>query len=109
MENHLEQLEVSVHSLVRQFKILMNERESLSEELAFLRKEREQVEARIDAVRADLQQQYEVRVTEVEKNLQAVIDELRQEKEKYEGMVRQAVGDIQSLLSRLPSDHAEES
>ena len=108
MEKQLEQLEDCLKRLVLNFNTVLAEKEKLSKQLILLKDQLHKQVSTTQMEREELIKQYEQEKFHLQEIMQARIDDLVLENNRFKSALENSRADLQRLLQRLPISQGED-
>ena len=108
MENQLEQLEDCLKRLVLNFNTVLAEKEKLSKQIILLKDQLHKQVSTTQMEREELIKQYEQEKFHLQEIMQARIDDLVLENNRFKSALENSRADLQRLLQRLPISQGED-
>lgn len=108
MEKQLEQLEDCLKRLVLNFNTVLAEKEKLSKQIILLKDQLHKQVSTTQMEREELIKQYEQEKFHLQEIMQARIDDLVLENNRFKSALENSRADLQRLLQRLPISHGED-
>lgn len=108
MEKQLEQLEDCLKRLVLNFNTVLAEKEKLSKQIILLKDQLHKQVSTTQMEREELIKQYEQEKFHLQEIMQARIDDLVLQNNRFKSALENSRADLQRLLQRLPISHGED-
>ena len=108
MEKQLEQLEDCLKRLVLNFNTVLTEKEKLSKQIILLKDQLHKQVSTTQMEREELIKQYEQEKFHLQEIMQARIDDLVLENNRFKSALENSRADLQHLLQRLPISQGED-
>ncbi len=108
MEKQLEQLEDCLKRLVLNFNTVLAEKEKLSKQIILLKDQLHKQVSTTQMEREELIKQYEQEKFHLQEIMQARIDDLVLENNRFKSALENSRADLQRLLQRLPISQGED-
>ncbi|MCX8744122.1 hypothetical protein J3U68_01685 [Snodgrassella sp. B3882] len=103
MENQLEQLEDCLKRLILNFNTVLMEKEKLAKQVMLLKDQLHKQVTSAQIEHDELVRQYEQDKFHMQETMQARIDELMQENQRFKSVLEHSRTDLQHLLHRMPA------
>lgn len=103
MENQLEQLEDCLKRLILNFNTVLMEKEKLAKQVMLLKDQLHKQVTSAQIEHDELVRQYEQDKFHMQETMQARIDELMQENQRFKSVLEHSRTDLQYLLHRMPA------
>lgn len=108
MEKQLEQLEDCLKRLVLNFNTVLAEKEKLSKQIILLKDQLHKQVSTTQMEREELIKQYEQEKFHLQEIMQARIDDLVLQNNRFKSALENSRADLQRLLQRLPISQGED-
>ena len=108
MEKQLEQLEDCLKRLVLNFNTVLAEKEKLSKQIILLKDQLHKQVSTTQMEREELIKQYEQEKFHLQEIMQARIDDVVLENNRFKSALENSRADLQRLLQRLPISQGED-